>query len=224
MTVSVNDSGPRLACRRAVDDHVTDVKGTTNNDDVTDVKGTTKDDHGKSDDLNCPGWSCRDRPGWSSRCSARAKSQHQHSRPTNTLPGCPCTRSQRTASCLSPTTGNTAAATRHRSTGGKARLRPIAHPTHHCQGAYLHTRGITSLTVCHSPSQPGFLSTRKGATLHKTNIASDTVRSQKRTNTYPSSQVGTQPSAGKIQTRTTTTPWPQDHAIPVHCLHAHAIV
>ena len=36
MTVSVNDSGPRLACRRAVDDHVTDVKGTTN------------DDHGKS--------------------------------------------------------------------------------------------------------------------------------------------------------------------------------
>ena len=49
-------------------------------------------------------------------------------------------------------------------------------------------------------------------TLHNKNIASHTVRSQKRTNTYPSSQVGTQPSAGKLQTRTTTTPWPQDHA------------
>jgi hypothetical protein len=93
LTVIVNDSAPTLGCRRPVDDHVTDVKVTTNDDDVTDVKVTTKDDHGKSDD--------RDRPGWSCRWSAQAKSLHQHSRPTNTLPGCPRTTRESTADCLS---------------------------------------------------------------------------------------------------------------------------
>ena len=78
---------------------------------------------------------------------------------------------------------------------------------------------------CHShQGNQDFCQQGRVSILHKSNIASHTIRSQKRTNTYPSSQVGTQPSAGKIQTRTTTTPWPQDHAIPVHCLHAHAIV
>ena len=165
LTVSVNDSAPRLACRRPVDDHVTDVKGTTNAD------------HGKSDDRNRPGWSCRDRPG-SSRCSlsARVKSQHQHSPPTNTLPGCPGTTRESTASCQSPTAASTAAATRHRSTGGNRASAPSHTPRITVNGAHLHTRGINSLTVCdsHRGNQDFCQQGKVDLAQHKHRIASGT--------------------------------------------------
>ena len=51
---------------------------------------------------------------------------------------------------------------------------------------------------CHShQGNQDFCQQGRVSILHKSNIASHTIRSQKRTNTYPSSQVGTRPSAGK---------------------------
>ena len=115
-------------------------------------------------------------------------------------------------------------------TAAPAAIAPPPHRTPHAslsmERIYTPVASTASLSVTPTEATRIFVNKERcdPVTLHNTNIASHTVRSQKRTNTYPSSQVGTQPSAGKIQTRTTTTSWPQDHAIPVHCLHAHAIV